>query len=112
MRKRILIGMAILAVIAIATFNVNLSLKQESSKMSPLALANLEALTQNESGSGSGSGNVYACDPGGPGASSCTISRTYPTGAGVSKSITCIDGYYACCTKDTWGDLSAFCVPY
>jgi hypothetical protein len=57
MKKKILGGIAILAIATVATFNVNLNLAQESN-MSPLALANVEALAQNESGGG---GNTREC---------------------------------------------------
>jgi hypothetical protein len=45
-------------IIAVAAFNVNLNLNQESN-MSPLALANVEALAQNE---GDGSEFKYTID--------------------------------------------------
>jgi hypothetical protein len=51
MKKKILGGIAILAIAALAAFNVNLNLAQESN-MSPLALANVEALAQSEGGGG------------------------------------------------------------
>ncbi|GAB6008837.1 NVEALA domain-containing protein [Dysgonomonas reticulitermitis] len=49
MKKKIIGGIAILAIAAVAAFNVNLNLAQESN-MSPLALANIEALAQSEGG--------------------------------------------------------------
>lgn len=54
MKKSLLVGIVMLAIAAVAavvTFNVNRSLKQENN-MSLLGLANLEALAQNESGTG------------------------------------------------------------
>ncbi len=47
MKKKILVGIAVLAIAAIAAFNVNLNTKSE---VSLLTLANIEALAQDESG--------------------------------------------------------------
>jgi hypothetical protein len=55
MKKKIIGG---LLVMAVAAFNVNLNLVQESN-MSPLALANVEALAQNE---GTGGDFKYKID--------------------------------------------------
>ncbi|GAB6008824.1 NVEALA domain-containing protein [Dysgonomonas reticulitermitis] len=55
MKKKILGGIAILAIAALAAFNVNMNLVQESN-MSPLALANVEALAQE-----SGGGVIWNC---------------------------------------------------
>jgi hypothetical protein len=53
MKKKIFASLIVIAIAAVAAFNVNLSLNQEND-MSVLALANIEALAQNESG-----GTVY-----------------------------------------------------
>jgi len=50
MKKKILGGIIFVAIMAIATFNINLNL--ENSKQSLLTLANIEALAQGESGTG------------------------------------------------------------
>jgi hypothetical protein len=42
-------SLIVIAIVAVAAFNVNINLAQESN-MSPLALANVEALAQNEGG--------------------------------------------------------------
>jgi hypothetical protein len=54
MKKKIIGGLLVLAIAAVAAFNMNLNLAQESN-MSPLALANVEALAQNENSGGNGS---------------------------------------------------------
>jgi len=51
MKKKILGGIAVLAIVAVAAFNVILNTNQKSD-MSLLALANVEALAGNESGGG------------------------------------------------------------
>jgi hypothetical protein len=51
MKKKIIGGIAVLAIAAVAVFNVNLNLAQESN-MSSLALANVEALAQETGGGG------------------------------------------------------------
>jgi hypothetical protein len=103
MKKKFFAGIAVLAIATMAAFNVNLNTPEND--MSALSLANVEALAYGENGGAS-------CDAGGPGASSCSISQDYPGGLGSSKSVTCNSGYYACCTKDTWGNLGARCVAY
>ena len=50
MKKKYLVGIAILAIAAIAAFNVNLSPNERS--LSMIVLANIEALAANESGGG------------------------------------------------------------
>jgi hypothetical protein len=53
MKKKIFGSLIIIAIAAVAAFNVNLNLNlTQESNMSPLALANVEALAQNESGAG------------------------------------------------------------
>ncbi len=58
MKKKILVGIAVLAIAAIAAFNVNLNMDQKN-ELSLLALVNVEALAQNEEG---GSDFIYAID--------------------------------------------------
>ncbi len=50
MKKKILGGIAVLAIAAIAAFNVNMN--TQSSNLSDISLANVEALAQYEIGSG------------------------------------------------------------
>lgn len=53
MKKKIFGSIAVLAIVAMATFNIDLNFNQQSD-MSLLALTNVEALAQSESG-----GTVY-----------------------------------------------------
>lgn len=48
MKKKIVGGIAVLAIAAVAAFNVNLNAQEE--RLSNISLANLEALAQNENG--------------------------------------------------------------
>jgi hypothetical protein len=50
MKKTYLVSIAILAIVAVAAFNVNLN--SQSDKLSAMTLANLEALAQGESDGG------------------------------------------------------------
>jgi hypothetical protein len=105
MKKKIFGSLIVIAIVAVVAFNMNLNLAQESN-MSPLALANVEALANNESG-----GSSEECDAGGPGANSCTITKPTIGGTGgASKSVTCNSGYYACCKLSAWGALTANCI--
>ena len=86
--------MAVLVIAGIVALNVNLSAKK-SDAISLLALANIEALAQNESG-------TYTCTSGGPGSTSCSTSATIgggKVGGGTSCSVSCNSGYYACCNN-------------
>jgi hypothetical protein len=94
-----------LAVAAVVAFNVNLNMQENS--LSDLSLANVEALANDENIENKCRGSSVS---GGPGASSCSISQEYPGGLASSKSVSCQDGYYACCIKDGWGNLSAHCI--
>lgn len=96
-------GLALSIVAGAITFYT--SQNRQNENLSLLCLANIEALTSNSESSGKPS-----CDAGGPGSSSCSISQSYPGGISSSKSVSCQSGYYACCTKDTWGNMSASCV--
>ena len=61
--------------------------------------ANVEALTTPEPGGGSTPG-LITCYNGGPGASSCSIDggiEIVGSGVSVACSVSCRDGYYACC---------------
>ncbi|GAB6008827.1 NVEALA domain-containing protein [Dysgonomonas reticulitermitis] len=95
MKKKIFGSLIVIAIAAVAAFNVNMNPVQESN-MSPLALANVEALAQSETNN-----NPY-CHNGGVGATSCAISSgiTIVILGGVTKgcTVTCITGYYACCS--------------
>jgi len=103
MKKKI-VSVAIVAAVAVAAaWGFNQSKNEVA--LSDVALSNVEALASDEGGGGNG-----PCDAGGVGASSCSISQDYGGGFGGSKSVTCSSGYYACCTKDSWGNLAAFCV--
>jgi hypothetical protein len=112
MKNKILIGIVVLAIAALAAFNVNMNSK--SNNLSDMALANVEALADVEvlANGESNGGENPTCGPCGVGATGCTLSQDYPGGLGSSKSVTCGSGYYACCAKDTWGNLSASCVKY
>jgi len=63
--------------------------------------------------------NSYAsCEAGTPGATSCTLSKKIGAGLAtgsidvdITISITCGDGYYACCNIPVFGDASAKCIP-
>jgi hypothetical protein len=56
-KNQIIGGIAVLAIAAVAAFNVNLSMKDTSKNLSTLAKANLEALAQ-ESGGNTGEGGL------------------------------------------------------
>ena len=61
--------------------------------------ANVEALTLNEPGGGSDPG-LITCYNGGRGASQCSIDggiEIVGSGVSVACSVTCREGYYACC---------------
>lgn len=80
-------AVAAAAIVAVSSVNAN-----SSSEMSDLMMKNLEVLTKNESSD---------CWNGGPGATQCSIEAgTEILGVGVSAgcSVTCGDGYYACCS--------------
>lgn len=102
MIKKTIIGVVICAFAALVSLNVKMSF-QDNNNLSDILLANVEALAQGE-------GATPKCDAGGRGSSSCSISQEYPGGLSSSKSVTCNPGYFACCTKDGWGNLAAFCV--
>ena len=78
MKKKILGGIAVLAIATIAAFNVSLS---SQASLSDISLANVEALAGNESGD---SKTDHGCE-------SCTSSQGY---AGVRFS--CISGSSNC----------------
>jgi hypothetical protein len=60
MKRKIIGGIAMLAIAAIAMFNVNLNSK--SNKLSDLALANVEALADGESNSGNCGFKIWSGD--------------------------------------------------
>jgi hypothetical protein len=95
--KKIICGIAVLAIAAVAAVNVNLNLKSET-KLSDLQLANVEALADDENDS-----DAPYCHNGGPGATACSISSgiTIPViGGGTTTGcqVSCGTGYYACCS--------------
>lgn len=51
MKKKILGGIAVMAIAAIATFNININI-DASDALSSISLSNVEALAQTESGGG------------------------------------------------------------
>jgi hypothetical protein len=95
--KKIICGLAVLAVAVIATVNVAISNKNVS-RLTDLQLANVEALAS-EASNDSESWNPV-CINGGAGASQCSIGASVEiAGYGFSGdcSVTCNSGYYACC---------------
>ena len=82
MKKQIFGGIAIVAIAVAVALNVNM-VNKKSDKTSLLALANVEALAQNESGGdkgtlyGNAAGDRYCCCPG---SNSCSA-------AGCSSSV-------------------------
>ena len=59
MKKKILGGIAVLAIATIAAFNVSLS---SQASLSDISLANVEALAGNESGTGCKLSLLYLCE--------------------------------------------------
>lgn len=53
--------------------------------------------------------NASTCSAGGPGSSSCSISGEI-VGTGITVSVSCQDGYYACCKLLVAGDPYAECI--
>jgi hypothetical protein len=66
MKKKIFGSLIVIAIAAVAAFNV--SFNSQSDSLSAMTLANIEALAQNETNN-----NPY-CHNGGVGATSCSIS--------------------------------------
>lgn len=58
-----------------------------------------------------GTGCTTSCTVGGCGSSSCTITQQLGGGFGSSRSVSAQPGYYTCCIKDGWGNVSARCYP-
>ena len=74
-----------------------------------VALAFLLTNAQIISGApGTGSGTDPQCTSGGPGSTSCSGSWTI-AGTGVSCSVTCSSGYYACCYLSLMLDPKCVC---
>jgi hypothetical protein len=54
--------------------------------------------------------NATECSSGGEGASGCSVTLNLPGGGGVTYSVTCREGYYACCNAVVIGESGAKCV--
>jgi hypothetical protein len=93
MKKKIFGGIAVVAIAAVAAWNVNLN--SQDNELSNVYLANVEALANGES-----TPINPSCWNGGVGSSSCSIDGGIQiNGYGVSSScsVSCTAGYYACC---------------
>jgi Tfp pilus assembly protein FimT len=92
MKKKILGDIAILAIAAVAAFNVNMN--TQDSNLSTLALANIEALAQNESGTS---------------VDYCYLSQSFSSSSGWKKfcdSGTNNSTIYPCPSNETFGGYS------
>ena len=78
----------------------------KNSKMN-ISFNQIEALAQGETKNCP----PQKCNDGGCGSSSCSLGQSYPGGLGSTHSVTAQSGYFACCIKDKWGNISAVSYP-
>ena len=96
--KNIFKSLAIIAVVAIAGYNVSQS--KVSNQASDMSLADVELLAYGENSSGNDTSYNPYCLHGGVGAAACSIAggiEILGYVASVDCSVTCNSGYYACC---------------
>ena len=91
----------ILEVLVFVLILLTNSFIDKNSKMN-ISFNQIEALAQGETKNCP----PQKCNDGGCGSSSCSLGQSYPGGLGSTHSVTAQSGYFACCIKDKWGNIS------
>ena len=97
---------SILEVLVFVLILLTNSFIDKNSKMN-ISFNQIEALAQGETKNCP----PQKCNDGGCGSSSCSLGQSYPGGLGSTHSVTAQSGYFACCIKDKWGNISAVSYP-